>query len=403
MGTVDGLAEIRARLQARIESRSGTLERAEAYLARRHQGPEARVSDTVPLGPPAMGGAADPAVEVVAETEESAEPELSGWEWTGPLTRGAVMTPQDHQKCAREVEAGVIAASVTLAGGRFEDADRYELEAIAAAGQIAMDRMMVGNLRLVMQLARQHARGDANLAEDLFQEGVFGLQRAILGWDYRRGYSFSTYAVWHIRQRMQRIDFALRSVIDVPIHIQEDWAAYRRKNVQLSRLAVQARDLVSNRVPLEDVTDQDFDQRLDQSGGFDLLLDRLRDQYFVDDLVSFLSDRSLRIVRLRIRCREGEESTLQAIATMEGVTRERIRQLEAAAIWELSCQAVRLAYIRGFDGELGSDRDYRVLYNAILHTRLNKRATARKLGFTFDRLDADLAELLQAVWQFLYA
>ncbi|MCB0874520.1 MAG: sigma-70 family RNA polymerase sigma factor, partial [Thermoleophilia bacterium] len=119
------------------------------------------------------------------------------------------------------------------------DASEDDLRRIAQWGQRSLEEMVIGNLKLAIHWAKHYARRDQELAQDLFQEAYKGLVRAIQGWDALRGYKFSTYATWHIRQSIQRAfnGGAERTPVHIPVHVNDQIRKARREGTDLSDLA----------------------------------------------------------------------------------------------------------------------------------------------------------------------
>lgn len=330
------LAIVKAHLRQRTAT--NPLERAEAFLRR--------------LGTPTIepGSREATALERQDAGAEELEQDIdlstvpTGWEWTAALNAVSVMTRARQAPCARIIEAGVIAQGVL--DGLVERGGRstFELQQLIVLGQIGYDEMLLGNLRLVLHWARFHSRGDMDLLQDLFQEGVFGLLRAIQGWDFRRGYSFSTYASWHIRQTISRGYQRQAYFIHVPIHVQEEWAAARRSQDGLSENAARALQLVSTVIPhhlLPDFVEHGVVEEADgrSADEYDYILTR----NLVKDLISALPERQVDVLVRRNGLHGSAPETLDEIGIRYHLSRERIRQLEVTALATLRMKIISWA------------------------------------------------------------
>ncbi len=275
------------------------------------------------------------------------------------IGRVALLSAAEEVDLARRVEAGLFATAKLAESGLSPQA-RAELERIAADGAYAKSRLIEANLRLVVSVAKRYlGRGLAVL--DLVQEGNLGLIRAVEKFDYTRGYKFSTYATWWIRQAMSRALADQARTIRVPVHVVElvnrVVRAQRRlvqergaeptpaevaerldlsceRVIEVLRLA---QDPVSLNTPVGeeyDVTLGDLIEDADavapaESAAFGLLREHL------DALLSTLGEREKRVVQLRYGLTDGEPHTLEEIGRVFGVTRERVRQIEAKTLAKL--------------------------------------------------------------------
>jgi RNA polymerase primary sigma factor len=317
----------------------------------------------------ARGAAAVTDVDVEAEPE--AEPAVGPTPSTGPsadlfrqylreIGRVPLLTAAEEVDLARRVEAGLFASAKLAAEPRQDAAGRAELERIVADGAYAKGRLIESNLRLVVSVAKRYlGRGLSVL--DLVQEGNLGLIRAVEKFDYTRGYKFSTYATWWIRQAMSRALADQARTIRVPVHVVElvnRVVRVQRRLVQErgaeptpAEVAAQldlsiervievlrlAQDPVSLNTPVgdeQDVTLGDLIEDGDavapaESAAFVLLREHL------DALLSTLGEREKRVVQLRYGLTDGEPRTLEEIGRVFGVTRERIRQIEAKTLAKL--------------------------------------------------------------------
>ena len=251
--------------------------------------------------------------------------------------------------------------------GRFPlltAAEEVELSKRVERGdRAAKERMINSNLRLVISIAKRY-QGHGLPLSDLVQEGVIGLNRAVEKFDWRRGYKFSTYATWWIRQACQRAVSNQSTTIRVPTHVHE-------RRLKLSRAAMQLETKLGRQATREELAEasgltlQHVDEALDaadapvslnQSIGGDSEAGELGDLFpdpaagdpaeAASDAVQRLEirralrklpERQRRVLELRFGF-EGEATSLEAIGKELGLTRERVRQLEAAAMTALAAE-----------------------------------------------------------------
>jgi len=275
-----------------------------------------------------------------------------------------LLTAEQEVELAKRIEAGVYAAQLLREGashGRsLSAARRRELVALASDGAAAKEHMVRANLRLVVSVAKKFSGRDVPFL-DVVQEGNLGLIRAVEKFDYARGFKFSTYAMWWIRQAIQRGLGELGRTVRLPVHVVEELTRLNRiertlqtrlgreptveelaeetdhsveKVVELRRLA---RHPISLETPVGDdgetligdlIEDDDAVQAADvaEYAAFTQQLHAV---------VDALPPRLATIVTMRYGLRDGRPRTLQEIAVHLGLTRERVRQLEKEALAEL--------------------------------------------------------------------
>ena len=294
---------------------------------------------------------------------------------TGPTTdlmrvylseigRTPLLTADEEVELAKTIEAGVYAAELLRrhdAGeAPLKAARRRALQAVADEGKQAKLHMMRANLRLVVSVAKKFGNRGVPLL-DVVQEGNVGLIRAVEKFDYTKGFKFSTYATWWIRQAISRGLPEQARTIRLPVHVNEDVAKVARARRELSQKLVHAptdeeiaeisghtpervaelrtfgRDPVSLDAPVGDDGGSVFgDLVLDASGPS--AADTVEHRAMVTELgrlIDLLPEREALIVRMRFGLYDGRPHTLDEIGRHLGLTRERIRQLEKLALAKL--------------------------------------------------------------------
>lgn len=304
------------------------LERLLSELRAKYQ-PEATNAETPPEG-------SDQQVIGLDEVDEDLSESVTDNFWIGPPGLEPAMENQRHPECAQLIEAGVIAQAV-LEGEWVlpTSATTTELSELVALGKAALEEMLLGNLRLALYWATRASRGDPDAAQDFFQDAYFGLYRAIQGWDWRRGYAFSTYATWHVRQAIQRSSqYSPRTApVHIPAYIHEALQAHRREGTEPTGAERTAFQWMHESLSWERIVEEVPDVvSLINPSGIDELIERVDTVRGYLACLAILSPDEADILARRHGLYGGEPQTLDEIGRTRGVTRERIRQVEAIAI-----------------------------------------------------------------------
>jgi RNA polymerase sigma factor (sigma-70 family) len=292
------------------------------------------------------------------------EPDLLG-QYLRQIGRTPLLSAAEEVELARRIEAGVYArhlldradAAEATEAERLSPERRADLEAVARDGEEAKDHMLRANLRLVVSAAKKYGHRGWPLL-DVIQEGNLGLIRAVEKFDYARGFKFSTYAMWWIRQAIERGLADKSRTVRLPAHVLERLSAISRMERRLSthlgrdptdeELArateqsveslTELRRLAHDTVSLDMPIGEDGETRVG-----DLIADTetvpmteiLEYQALAEELralVDQLPEREALILTLRYGLNDGRTRTYQEIGNVLGLTRERVRQLERQAL-----------------------------------------------------------------------
>ncbi|HEU5034021.1 MAG TPA: RNA polymerase sigma factor [Mycobacteriales bacterium] len=331
----------------------------------------------IQIGADAPGTAeAAPATAAAATAVIDEDDVVDSWDQEVPTTdlvrvyltdigRVALLNAEQEVDLAKRIEAGLFAAEKLrqIAAGetpKVKPRMRKDLEAISADGVRARNHLLEANLRLVVSLAKRY-QGKGLTLLDLIQEGNIGLVRAVEKFDYTKGYKFSTYATWWIRQALQRAIADQGRTIRVPVHMVEqinkalrvkrDLATELGREPTFAELGAvlemtaerveeilgYGRETLSLETPVGDDGTATFGEFIEDADApvaadvvdFGLLQDRLR------SVLGTLPDRSAAVMRMRFGLDDGRPRTLDEVGKELGLTRERIRQIERDTLKEL--------------------------------------------------------------------
>jgi RNA polymerase primary sigma factor len=299
-----------------------------------------------------------PAAREAAAASASADPVKDYLKQIGKVP---LLNARQEVELAKRIEAGLFAEEKLAEGSGVLRADQsIELELVVEDGRRAKDHLVEANLRLVVSLARRYT-GRGMLFLDLIQEGNLGLIRGVEKFDYTRGYKFSTYATWWIRQAITRAMADQARTIRLPVHIVEAIGRMARVQRQLlqdlgrdptpDELAAEldmtperlvevqkyGREPISLHSPLGEDGDSEFGDLIEDSEAvvpadavsFTLLQEQLH------SVLDTLSEREAGVVSMRFGLTDGQPKTLDEIGKVYGVTRERIRQIESKTMSKL--------------------------------------------------------------------
>ena len=318
--------------------------------------------------------AADEAVEdegfSLSDSDEADEPEqqvtVAGAtadpvkDYLKQIGKVALLSAEQEVDLAKRIEAGLFAEEQLTTGLDVKKTDLEDYRIIIEDGHRAKNHLLEANLRLVVSLAKRYT-GRGMLFLDLIQEGNLGLIRAVEKFDYTKGYKFSTYATWWIKQAITRAMADQARTIRIPVHMVEvinKLARVQRQMLQdLGReptpeeLAVEldmsaekvievqkyGREPISLHTPLGEDGDSEFGDLIEDSEAivpseavnFTLLQEQLQ------DVLDTLSEREAGVVSMRFGLTDGQMKTLDEIGRVYGVTRERIRQIESKTMSKL--------------------------------------------------------------------
>jgi RNA polymerase sigma factor (sigma-70 family) len=298
-------------------------------------------------------------VKVVRTDEVAEERDLVGV-YLHEISRTPLLDAAREVDLAKAIEAGLFAQHLLDEDSVPADVDPDELRQLVRDGARAKDQFIRANLRLVVSIARRYVRSGMPML-DLIQEGNTGLVRAVEKFDYERGYKFSTYATWWIRQAISRAIAQQERTVRLPVHLVEDVNRMRNVTRQLTRelggdpepeqiakalgvpvervheLIRWSQDTVSLDTPVGDDGDTNLGDLVadsDAPSPEDLVL-AAQERARIEGLLGHLDARSAGIMRARYGLEDGREHSLTEVASRFSLSRERIRQLEIQALGRL--------------------------------------------------------------------
>jgi RNA polymerase primary sigma factor len=324
--------------------------------------PESWVDDNAQL-------ARDQSIEVIDDLIEDADrPEAtllsassdSVRQYLNEIGRTELLTAEQEVDLAKRYQAGLAAEVLLAAMPGMARSHRVQLQRISRGGEVAKDHMVRANLRLVVSVARKFRGRGVDLLS-LIQEGNLGLIRGVEKFDHTKGYKFSTYATWWIRQALQRGLANTGRTVRLPVHVHELMGKVRYAEFallqQLGREPTEVEVAAELELPIErlrevKVAAQDvasLDKPIGEDGDAtmgDLVTDEraidpeaqatmVLSRFEVERALGALSLREREVLMLRYGLVDGEEHTLEDIGEQFGLTRERIRQIEKKTLTKL--------------------------------------------------------------------
>ncbi len=318
----------------------------------------------------------DPDAEYETQMVESPIPEMGYESWANPvesvltedtvglylkdMARVPLLTQAEELEIARKIVAGREATRIIQEQGRVPHEQRSELEMTEAAGEEAREHLIKANTRLVVSIAKRYTGHDIALL-DLIQEGNLGLMKAVLKYDYKRGFRFSTYATWWIRQAITRSIADQSRTIRLPVHMADRIRHLYKVNHELEQKLGRAPSIdelatelnlspqkvqwiqkiswlpLSLESPVGDDEESELGMFIEdefsptplQCAYQSMLKEKLA------EVLSTLSPKEAHIIKMRFGLDDGNIYTLEEVGLRFGLTRERIRQIEGKALRRL--------------------------------------------------------------------
>ena len=281
-------------------------------------------------------------------------------QYLNEIGRTELLTPEQEVDLAKRYQAGLAAIDLLASDETFRPRKKAQLNMIRRGGDRAKDHMIRANLRLVVSVARKFRGRGVDLLS-LIQEGNLGLIRGVEKFDHTKGYKFSTYATWWIRQALQRGLANTGRTVRLPVHVHELMGKIRYAEFallqqlgrepteaevanelglgveRLREVRLAAQDVASLDKPIGEDGDATMgelvadEEAIDPEGAATSVLA----QREVTRALGALTDRERRVLMLRYGLEDGEEHTLEDIGAEFGLTRERIRQIEKKTLTKL--------------------------------------------------------------------
>jgi RNA polymerase sigma factor (sigma-70 family) len=367
-----------ARRASSVKSRASVAETRVASRPHRsaRSAPASDVTDTTVLDPttpaaPAAGTAPQTAAEISTPDAETERPVADLDEVTASadlvrvylneIGKVALLTAADEVELAKRIEAGLYADHLLSSANQFNATRKRELRALVIDGERAKDHLLRANLRLVVSLAKRYT-GHGMPFLDLIQEGNLGLIRAVEKFDYTKGFKFSTYATWWIRQAISRAMADQSRTIRLPVHLVEQVNKLQRirreVSQELGREVTDAElaselditeervreliDLSRDLVSLDQTVGADDDASLGDfiadersSAAAETVVEGALMRQQLQGVLNSLDAREAAVVRLRYGLDGGQPKTLDEIGRQFKLSRERIRQIERETMAKL--------------------------------------------------------------------
>lgn len=303
-------------------------------------------------------------VSIDADTEQLASTKLEDdlvKQYMREAGKFKVLEAHEEVELARGIEVGLLAQErLDEHGAELSEEEREELEYLARCGRECKELFINSNLRLVMSITKRYI-GKGMTFLDLIQEGNTGLIRAVEKFDYTKGYKFSTYATWWIRQATTRAMADQARTIRLPVHavetlnkivrferaflgdtgqeaklsdIAKELEIEEDKIVQLKKMA---QSLVSLHTPLGENSEGEIGDLLEDIDQTDLATNVFREESYdqLNSVLDTFSDREALVLRMRFGLLDGKPKTLDEIGEVIGLTKERVRQIEAKTLSKL--------------------------------------------------------------------
>lgn len=276
------------------------------------------------------------------------------------ISRTKLLNAAREVELSQAIEAGLFAEQLLRDGELPAGVTEDELRALVADGHKAKDEFIRANLRLVVSVARRYPRSGMPFL-DLVQEGNVGLVRAVEKFDYLKGFKFSTYATWWIRQAITRAMADQARTVRLPVHLVEELGKIRRVQREFARdnghepdfaeiaatlgskpervadVLGWARDPISLDSPVGDDGETELGELVQETDPVtpeDVALEAMERRQ-IAELVGRLDGRTATIMKARYGMLDGKQHTLTEVGKQLGLTRERIRQIEKQALVEL--------------------------------------------------------------------
>jgi RNA polymerase primary sigma factor len=282
--------------------------------------------------------------------------------------REALLTADEEVELAMAIERCHEAWSkLEKHGAKISDEERRQLHSAVRRGRRARERFIAANLRLVVSIAKRYQNQGLPLL-DLIQEGNIGLMRAVEKFDWRKGFKFSTYATWWVRQAIQRGLGNTARTIRLPVHVEERVRKMRRKQMEFSQShgrapteeelahlmalpveeitlmqrAMREVNTISLHTPVGENGETELQELIEDVSAdapFDEVAETMLRNDLNDAIEQQLDEREGRVLALRFGLRDGTPRSLQQVGDAMSLSRERVRQIERVALQKLRQQA----------------------------------------------------------------